>query len=94
MKLWVDDLREPPGHDWMWAKTPDDAIALLSQLFCERISLDHDLGLSASGAELTSRPVVLWMCDNDRWPATVAVHTANPVGRQWLEGMVARYGPH
>ena len=93
MKLWVDDLREPPDRSWTWAKTPDAAVLLLSQNPCEQISLDHDLGLSGEGDALTTRPVVLWMCENNHWPATVTVHTANPVGRQWLEGMIARYKP-
>lgn len=39
------------------------------------------------------RPVVLWLCEHDRWPPVVHVHTANPVGRDWLTGMARRYGP-
>lgn len=38
-------------------------------------------------------PVVLWLCENDRWPPEVRIHTANPVGREWLTGMARRYGP-
>ncbi|MEV5713971.1 cyclic-phosphate processing receiver domain-containing protein [Amycolatopsis mediterranei] len=41
----------------------------------------------------TTRPVVLWLCEHDRRPAEVRVHTANPVGREWLTGMARRYGP-
>jgi hypothetical protein len=51
---------------------------------CETISLDHDLG-----GEDTTRPVVLWMCENI-CPKDIRVHTANPVGRDWLEGMINR----
>lgn len=107
MRLWVDDLRPPldsrpsprnPGETisdgWWWAKTSKAAIDWLSYrkvLYpedVEAISLDHDLG-----GDDTTRPVVLWMCERDFWPDKVYVHTANPVGRDWIEGMVERYGP-
>lgn len=92
MKLWVDDLRLPP-EGWKWAKSSQEALRFLffDRAFgyvIDEISLDHDLG----GYD-TTRPVVLWMAENDTWPAVVRVHTANPVGREWLVGMVNRYGP-
>ena len=86
MNLWVDDLRPPPPG-WVWAKTSTEAIALLSRGRFAVMSLDHDLG-----GDDTTRVVVLWLCENGGWPAEVRVHTANPVGREWLEGMIARYG--
>ncbi|MDO3277665.1 cyclic-phosphate processing receiver domain-containing protein [Mycobacteroides abscessus] len=88
MKLWVDDERTAPDG-WVWAKTSADALQVLNTaVFVEAISLDHDLG-----GEDTTRPVVLWLSEHGGWPAHVYVHTANPVGKQWLEGMVQRYGP-
>lgn len=95
MKLWVDDERIAP-KDWYWAKTSAAAIDLLwvnhPDAIGERIvemSLDHDLG-----GDDTTRVVVLWMCENTwAWPERTTVHTANPVGREWLEGMIARYQP-
>jgi hypothetical protein len=91
MKLWVDDERPAPDG-WVWAKTSDEAIAHLIHadgfdVPMDAMSLDHDLG-----GEDTTRPIVLWLCENDWWPERVYVHTANPVGREWLEGMVDRYG--
>ncbi|ORB77462.1 cyclic-phosphate processing receiver domain-containing protein [Mycobacterium timonense] len=91
MKLWVDDLRQPPDDTWVWSKTSQNAIdtlmlAGLGEI--TEISLDHDLG-----GDDTTRPVVLWMCEHNRWPENVGIHTANPVGREWLAGMVARYKP-
>ncbi len=86
MKLWVDDFRNPPDGTWWWAKTSAGAIRLLDRLPIATLSLDHDLG-----GQDTTRPIVLWMCESGRWPATIAVHSANPVGRQWLEGMIDRY---
>lgn len=43
MKLWVDDVREPPSQDWFWAKTAEAAKAALSYKVTE-VSLDYDLG--------------------------------------------------
>ena len=93
MKIWVDDLRAPPDFTWRWAMTSADAIEALR--YCWRyqipvtiMSLDHDLG-----GDDTTRPVVLWCCERDEWPVEVVVHSANPVGREWIEGMIKRYKP-
>lgn len=97
MKLWVDDVRKPPGWNdgkWAWAKTSDEGIACLRDMGpYEELSLDHDLGVYKGGYD-TTRPIVLWLCKNpEYWPKKVWVHTANPVGRVWLEGMIERYKP-
>ena len=96
MKIWVDDIRTPPDETWRWAKTSAEAIRWLTNSKIvnwrpgwggiEIMSLDHDLG-----GDDTSRPIVLWMCENDFWPVEVRVHSANPVGVEWLEGMIKRY---
>lgn len=87
--LWIDDLRTPP-EGWAWAKTSDEAIALIQENG-ERfdfISFDHDLG-----GDDTSRKVVLWLCENaSKWPQQATVHSMNPIGKQWLVGMIQRYG--
>jgi hypothetical protein len=92
MKLWVDDLREPPGWNdgqWVWAKTSLEAIACIKWGSpITEMSLDHDLG-----GDDTTRPLILFLCEYGGWPDKVVVHTANPVGREWLEGMIARYQP-
>jgi hypothetical protein len=85
--LWIDDLRPAPDG-WTWAKTSSEAIVLLGKSRFDAISFDHDLG-----GDDTTRRVVLWLCENDAWPPVVHVHTANPVGRDWLVGMAERYGP-
>lgn len=85
--LWVDDLRPAPDG-WLWAKTSGEAIDVLAAEPIEAVSLDHDLG-----GDDTTRRVVLWLCEHEHWPPTVHVHTANPVGREWLVGMADRYGP-
>ena len=50
IKLWVDDVREPPSDEWLWAKSVHDACVAIR--FYERnivddtiiIDLDHDAG--------------------------------------------------
>jgi NAD+-processing family protein with receiver domain len=88
-RLWVDDLRDPPAADWAVARTSAEAIERLAAGGYDELSLDHDLG-----GDDTTRVVVRWLCDHpDRWPGEVRVHTANPVGREWLLGMIGRYRP-
>jgi len=89
MRLWIDDLRDPP-EGWVWAKDSNKAIScLIAFKSIDTISFDHDLG-----GDDTTRRVVNWLCENG-WGDihTVYVHTANPVGREWLEGTINRYGP-
>lgn len=94
MKLWVDDIREPPGKDWVWVQTSTAAIWYLN-IWQQNdlsdgliLSLDHDLG-----GEDTTRCIVNWLIENDAgpWIDEICVHTANPVGREWLEGTIHRY---
>lgn len=87
MMLWVDDLRPAP-EGWTWAKTSYDALLILAYNVPDEISFDHDLG-----GDDTSRLVVMWLAEHDRWPKVCRVHTANPPGRDWLVGMINRYGP-
>lgn len=93
-KIWVDDLREPPDSSWLWFKDSHEALTWMESRRASGcnmgtvMSLDHDLG-----GDQTTRPLVLWMCENDVWPEEVRVHSMNPVGRLWLEEMVKRYAP-
>jgi hypothetical protein len=89
LNLWIDDIRPMPRGYHLWAKTSEEAIEMISsnEPF-GHISFDHDLG-----GEDTSRKVVLWLCETTgKWPSTAKVHSMNPIGKQWLEGMIARYG--
>lgn len=48
-------------------------------------------GCEALGGDDTTRRVVLIMCENNFWPERVYLNSANPVGCEWLEGMIKRY---
>jgi hypothetical protein len=98
MRMWIDDLRDPKDFvqhpdTWTWAKSSAYAINLLEWskmmgVTFQVVSFDHDLG-----GDDTTRSVVLWMCENDWWPDECRIHSANPVGREWLSGMINRYAP-
>lgn len=93
MKMWVDDIRPRPDDTWVHLYTSWQTIAYLhgcrqSGVIPSLMSLDHDLG-----GDDTSRKIVLWMCENEFWPVEVVVHSANPVGVEYLEGMIERYHP-
>jgi hypothetical protein len=90
IKIWVDDIRYPP-EGWLWCPDSASAIGLLETakrigIVIEEMSLDHDLG-----GDDTSRPIVLWCCENDWWPVEVRCHSSNPPGREWIEKMIERY---
>jgi hypothetical protein len=96
LKLWIDDVRVMPtsysGND-DWAQTSTHAINFLRTrmeqgVIYDEISFDHDLG-----GDDTSRRVMTWLVENDYWPQRIFIHTANPVGRQWLLGTARRYAP-
>lgn len=99
MTLWLDDIRPPKKYgypDAYWAKTAEEAIAILQTGAVTFASLDHDLsemaiwGLSPS-EEKTGYDVVRWMEENGVWPSGgVKVHSMNPVGKARMEAVIAR----
>jgi hypothetical protein len=88
LKVWLDDVREPPDASWRWVTTPGAAISLLAEKRVALMSLDHDLGYDAEGRELNSREVVNWIEQEvvlrGYDPPKMRVHSANPPGREWL----------
>lgn len=92
MNVWIDDEREAPDN-WLWLQSSDEALTLLDQLKFRGvtpavISFDHDLG-----GDDTTRPIVLWMIEHEFWPVEIRIHSANFVGREWIQGMFNRYAP-
>lgn len=93
MKLWLDDLRTPPGN-WYWAKTARKAIKQLGQGNVTEISLDHDLG-KHEVKNGTGYQVACWLEEQasiGNWsvvPAVIRVHSANPVGVGNMEAAIA-----
>jgi hypothetical protein len=95
MKLWLDDIRQPPNETWLWAK--DIETAKLMVIFSaedgpdsfEACSLDHDLGL---GDKADAIYFVDWMAEYNIWPQEKPViHSMNPVGRARMQRTIDRY---
>lgn len=99
MKLYIDDIRNPPDESWTLARTVTEAIRLLSMFRFEEISLDHDISHPVKVGEL-QRP---FPCDEnftavayfiaeyyshdgpDRKRPKITVHSANPNGAKEIE---------
>src|SRR5690242_14104503 len=97
MKIWVDDLRDPPvtGKPWIVARNSEIALELLrcavvDHVTVDTLSLDHDLG-----GDDDTRAIVNAMCSGEiPWPRKIWIHSANVVGREWLRGTIKRYAPY
>ena len=93
MKIWVDDLRPvPEGYEW--AKSVNQAIYLVEKAEAggekvELLDLDHDLGdYYSDGGDAIK--ILDWLAERGTF-YPVRIHTANPVGRENMERMIARY---
>lgn len=93
MKIYIDDIRDPPDKSWTVIRELNVALDLIKVLEfyeskIEAISFDHDLG-----GDDTTRPVMMFLCEKNYWPKNIIIHTANPVGREYLEQLTIRYAP-
>jgi methylmalonyl-CoA mutase N-terminal domain/subunit len=84
VRLYLDDLRDPPASFDAVARTAEEALALLKTGRVVFLSLDHDLGTEATGYT-----VARWI-EQQAHAGTLArlgwaVHSANPVGRANIE---------
>jgi hypothetical protein len=97
VKVWLDDRRPPyPNPDeWVWVRTPAEAIELLETGEVSELSLDHDLGLIDGDRELTGYDVVTWMeravaTEGFEPPRTIGVHSSNaPAAARMERGIEA-----
>jgi hypothetical protein len=105
MKIWHDDIRNPPDDSWTWARTNEDAICLLQDHYYSvtEISLDHDLGLENEdpndleavfkmGPFPEGIDLVDFMCKMDLVPPKVTIHSWNPIGAHNMAAMLNRFG--
>lgn len=91
MRLYLDDLREPP-EGWIRVKTAPEAISLLAAGGVTHLSLDHDLG-DEPGAG-TGYDVLVWLEEQVALhsfapPDHIAVHSANVGARPRMEAAIA-----
>lgn len=85
LKLFLDDVRDPPDTSWHVVRTAQQCIDFMrvrSNLI-DVASFDHDLGSETE----TGYTVMKWIerevvRDKDFWPPkSIVFHTSNPVGR-------------
>lgn len=93
MRLFIDDLRDPPEGEWTVVRSTAEAIALCRDGVPEFISFDHDLGGDDRAFDF-----VKWMIDQDLdrpgfIPATFdyTIHSANPIGADNIQALLDRY---
>ncbi len=99
MFLWLDDQRNPFHYGAIgavWAKTYEEAIALLETGEVEIASLDHDLNMAQTmgldNKEHTGYDVICYMELHDIWPINgVQCHSANPSGKARILQVIQKH---
>lgn len=77
----------------MLARSYDDAVAMVTVFgFPQMVSFDHDLGTEKTGLDFAHFLINLDI-DTNLMPDgfTYTVHSANPVGRANIEGLLESY---
>jgi hypothetical protein len=93
MKIWLDDVRPAPDG-FVLAHSVNEAIMLIEYAETtgagiELIDCDHDLGDyfndGGDGIKLLD-----WLCERQTF-YPIALHTANPVGKENMERVIKRF---
>jgi hypothetical protein len=93
VKIWIDDVREPPSDDWLMCRSVVAAKTMIKILeennfIIEVISIDHDAGdYERFGGDYIK--VLDWLEENNK-SFPIHIHTMNPVGRQNMEAIIRR----
>lgn len=90
MKIWLDDIRTPPGPDWNWVKTAEEAIGILYINDVEEISFDHDLGENRGTGYDVARFIEHFAFLRQMFRIKWIVHSANTVGRNNIVAAMSR----
>jgi len=84
IKVFLDDVRDPPDLGYIHVTTPRECAAILAGGEVDVLSLDHDLGLEDSK---TGYSVLEWI-EREIYdsglvpPKLIIIHTDNPPARQ------------
>ncbi len=108
MKLWLDDIRDPPDSSWRLARTYHEAVVALAGGTVDVVSLDHDLGEGATYAHAlnpgscephdgrTGYDVACWIeeavLSGRIAPLKMRCHSANPSGRARIQQVIDKLG--
>lgn len=97
IKLYIDDIRNPPTDDYVVVRSYAEAVGWLRKNGCPQyISFDHDLG---DENELSGFDIAKWMVNMDLnqkgmfipQDFVYNVHSANPVGANNISGLFDNY---
>jgi hypothetical protein len=99
VNIYLDDLRSVP-NGFLLAKNAIECQRMLIKYKgrVNILSLDHDLGDDENNG--TGYDVVKWLClhyqqNNDNYfPKSIYLHSANPVGRTNMYHLLKRYKPN
>jgi hypothetical protein len=92
-KLWLDDKREPPDKEWIWAASPE---AFATEVFTtpwhefDVVSLDYDLGVCADGYECAKLLIQYCKVMNLELPV-MECHSQNPAGKERIERLIEEF---
>ena len=102
MKLWIDDVREPP-YGYRWARSVNEAKLIIRdyetmlkasggkvRYQIELIDIDHDAGdFAKDGGDYIK--LLDWLEETGRnYP--IRIHSMNPVGRENMRAIIRRNG--
>ena len=96
MKLWIDDVREPP-KGYVWCKSVGQAKQVIRACWLrhekiELLDLDHDAGRYAfDGGDFIK--ILDWLelvSNNNNY--FIRIHSMNPVGRENMRAIIRRNG--
>ena len=93
MKLWLDDIREPPTIDeWRWYLGPWDALKFVINHGhdIDEWSLDHDLGVGVPSGYMFLDMIYALLMNGHKIhvPDKITAHSMNPVGRANMEAVL------
>ena len=102
MKVYLDDLRNPPNRSFTVVRSFNAAVDYISTYGCPLfISFDHDLGEKDGKVLKTGMDLAKWLVERDLnnkgfIPVNFnfIVHSANPVGKANIEGYLNAYLKH
>ena len=90
MRLWLDDIREPPDTSWIWVQSVADAKFAMKSLEVTELSFANELGPSRAPAS----DLVWWMFQRGLWPRDlIAVHSAERDDLDQIASILCERGP-
>ena len=92
--LFLDDIRTPKNGDWTIARSFAEAVSIVEKHgYPAHVSFDHDLGDNVPTGMDFAKWLVEQDLDNQNMPEDFdyTVHSANPPGRENIEGLMYGY---